>query len=200
MRADIREHVECPGGLDAFDAVDRAESLCYVGAAFLELLAHLFDDFIGLRVGVCGQCSGLGEADGICGLVAIGDPFANIAFDPAQQPVFVVEGRFDLSGMGRLTETGTQEVISLIKRSGGKIASKLTVDVDFVVMGPEPSKPAKLPEDSPPTAKKAWEIRMEEYNRWRKTLDKAIALNVPKLNTRRFLTLTGYETAREYEN
>ena len=131
--------------------------------------------------------------------VAIGDPFANIAFDPAQQPVFVVQGRFDLSGMGRLTEIGTQEVIALIKRSGGKITDKLTVDVDFVVMGPEPSKPAELPEDSPPTAKKAWEIRMEEYNRWHKTLDRAVALNVPKLNTRRFLTLTGYETVREYE-
>ena len=132
--------------------------------------------------------------------VAVGDPFANIAFDPAHQPVFVVEGRFDLSGMGRLTDTGTQEVIALIKRSGGKIAKKLTVDVDFVVMGPEPSKPAELAEDAPPTAKRAHEIRMEEYNRWRKTLDTAIALNVPKLNTRRFLTLTGYETVREYED
>ncbi|MDP6545738.1 MAG: hypothetical protein QGH60_17280 [Phycisphaerae bacterium] len=132
--------------------------------------------------------------------VAIGDPFANIAFDPAHQPVFVVEGRFDISGTGRLTETGTQEVISLIKRSGGKIATKLTVDVDFVVMGPEPSKPAKLDEDAPGTTRKAHELRMEEYNRWRKTLDKAIALNVPKLNTRRFLTLTGYESVREYED
>jgi len=132
--------------------------------------------------------------------VAIGDPFANIAFDPSQQPVFVVEGRFDLSGSGRLTETGTQEVIALIKRSGGKIAAKLTVNVDFVVMGPEPSKPPKLEDDAPGPAKKAWEIRMEEYNRWRNTLDKAIALNVPKLNTRRFLTLTGYETVREYED
>ena len=132
--------------------------------------------------------------------VAKGDPFANIAFDPAHQPVFVVEGRFDLGGTGRFTETGTQEVIALIKRSGGKIATKLTVDVDFVVMGPEPSKPAELPEDAPGPAKKAREIRMEEYNRWRKTLDQAIALNVPKLNTRRFLTLTGYETVREYED
>jgi hypothetical protein len=132
--------------------------------------------------------------------VAKGDPFANIAFDPAHQPVFVVEGRFDLGGTGRFTETGTQEVIALIRRSGGKIATKLTVDVDFVVMGPEPSKPAELPEDAPGPAKKAWEIRMEEYNRWRKTLDQAIALNVPKLNTRRFLTLTGYETVREYED
>ena len=132
--------------------------------------------------------------------VAIGDPFANIAFDPSHQPLFVVEGRFDLTGMGRLTETGTQEVKALIKRAGGKIAGKLTVDVDFVVMGPEPSKPPELAEDAPPAAKKAHEIRMEEYNRWRNTLDKAIALNVPKLNTKRFLTLTGYETVREYED
>ncbi|MBL7221127.1 MAG: hypothetical protein ISS69_13500 [Phycisphaerae bacterium] len=132
--------------------------------------------------------------------VAIGDPFANVAFDPSRPPVFVVEGRFDLGGTGRLTETGTQEVIALIKRSGGKITNKLTVDVDFVVMGPEPPKPAKLDENAPPTAKEAHEIRMEEYNRWQKVLGQAIALNVPKLNTKRFLTLTGYETVREYED
>jgi hypothetical protein len=132
--------------------------------------------------------------------VAIGDPFANIAFDPSRPPVFVVEGRFDLSGMGRLTETGTKEVIALIKRSGGKVTEKLSVDVDFVVMGPEPSKPADLEEDAPGPAKKAHEIRMEEYNRWRTTLDKAIALNVPKLNTKRFMTLTGYDSVQEYKD
>ena len=132
--------------------------------------------------------------------VAIGDSFANVAFDPTRPPVFVVEGRFDLSGVGRLTETGTREVIALIKRSGGKVATKLPVDVDFVVMGPEPSKPSKLPDDAPPTSKKAHELRMEEYNRWRNTLNRAIALNVPKLNTRRFRTLTGYDNVREYED
>ncbi len=131
--------------------------------------------------------------------VAIGDPFANIAYDPTRVPVFVVQGRFDLSGTGRLTETGTKEVIALIKRSGGKTTEKLTVDVDFVVMGPEPSKPSDLEEDAPGPAKKAHEIRMEEYNRWQKTLDKAIALNIPKLNTKRFLTLTGYDSVKEYE-
>jgi hypothetical protein len=130
--------------------------------------------------------------------IAIGDPFANIAFDPSRQPLFVVEGRFDLTGVGRLTDAGTQEVISLIKRSGGKVADKLTVDVDFVVMGPQPSKPPELPEDSPGPVKKAHEIRMAEFDRWKGTLDKAITLNVPKLNTRRFLTLTGYDTVKEY--
>ena len=132
--------------------------------------------------------------------VAIGDPFANIAYDPTRVPVFVVQGRFDLSGSGRLTEAGTKEVMALIKRSGGKITEKLTVDVDFVVMGPEPNKPAALEEDAPGPAKKAHEIRMEEYNRWQKTLDRAIALNVPKLNTKRFLTLTGYDSVKEYED
>jgi hypothetical protein len=131
--------------------------------------------------------------------VAIGDQFANIAFDPTHQPVFVVEGRFDLSGKGRLTDTGTREVIALIKRSGGKVTDKLTVNVDFVVMGPEPVRPSKLEEDAPGPVRKAREIRMEEYTRWRSTLDKAISLNVPKLNTRRFLTLTGYEAVRRYE-
>ncbi len=130
--------------------------------------------------------------------IAIGDPFANIAFDPSRQPLFVVEGRFDLTGMGRLTDAGTQEVISLIKRSGSKVTDELTIEVDFVVMGPTPSKPPELPEDSPGPAKKAHEIRIEEYNRWKTTLDKAIALNVPILNTNRFLTLTGYDTVKEY--
>ncbi|MCP4377263.1 MAG: hypothetical protein GY794_13940 [bacterium] len=131
--------------------------------------------------------------------IAIGDQFANIAFDPTHQPVFVVEGRFDLSGKGRLTETGTREVIALIKRSGGKVTDKLTVDVDFVVMGPEPIRPPKLEDDAPGPVKKARELRMEEYNSWRGVLDKAISLNVPKLNTKRFLTLTGYEAVRRYE-
>jgi len=131
--------------------------------------------------------------------VAIGDPFANIAFDPTQPPVFVVQGRFDLSGMGRLTEAGTKEVISLIKRSGGKVTEELNVDVDFVVMGPEPAKPAKLDDGAPETSRTAHEIRMEEYKRWHATLNKAIALNIPKLNTKRFLTLTGYNVTKEYD-
>ena len=132
--------------------------------------------------------------------VAIGDLFANVAFDPSHQPVFVVEGRFDLSGMGRPTDAGTKEVIELIKRSGGKVTDKLTVDVDFVVMGPEPTKPSALGEDEPGPAKKAHEIRMEEYNRWHKTLNRAIALNVPKLNTQRFKTLTGYDSPQANKN
>ncbi|MDP6542747.1 MAG: hypothetical protein QGH60_02085 [Phycisphaerae bacterium] len=132
--------------------------------------------------------------------IAIGDLFANVAFDPTHQPVFVVEGRFDLSGMGRLTETGTREVIALIKRSGGKVADRISVDVDFVVMSPEPSKPAKLPDGAPGTALKAWEIRTQGYKRWHETLNEAIKLNVAILNTRRFIALTGYETLREYED
>jgi len=132
--------------------------------------------------------------------VAIGDPFANIAFDPTRPPLFVVEGKFDLTGMGRLTETGAQEVVSLIKRAGGKVTDKLSVEVDFLVLGPEPSKPGELEEDAPGPTKKAHEIRMQEYEQWLKMRDRAIALNVPKLNTRRFLILTGYDSTPEYKN
>jgi len=132
--------------------------------------------------------------------VAIGDLFANVAFDPTHQPVFVVEGRFDLHGMGRPTTTGTREAIALIRRSGGRIADKINIDVDFVVMGPEPPKPAKLDAGAPGTSRKAREIRTREYNRWRKTLNEAIKLNVAILNTRRFIALTGYEAMREYED
>ena len=41
---------------------------------------------------------------------------------------------------------------------------------------------------------------MEEYTRWQKTLNRAIALNVPKLNTKRFMTLTGYDSIKEYKD
>ncbi len=132
--------------------------------------------------------------------VSIGDPFANVAFNPTHQPVFVVEGRFDLHGMGRPTTTGTREVIALIKRSGGKIADEINIEVDFVVMGPEPSRPPKLDAGAPATSKKAWKIRTREHNRWRKILDEAIKMNVAILNTRRFIALTGYESLPEYED
>jgi len=131
--------------------------------------------------------------------VAVGDLFANVAYDPTRPQVFVVEGRFDLSGSGRASETGTQEILALIKRCGGKVTTKLTLNVDFVVMGEEPSKPADLDEGAPGPTKKAWEIRMEEYKRWHDTANLAVELNVPKLNTKRFLALTGYEPRRIYE-
>lgn len=125
-----------------------------------------------------------------------GDIVANLAFDPTQTYTFVVEGVFDLYGTGRANAEGTEEVKALIKRFGGQLGEAVSVDTDFIVLGSEPARIPKPPDTAPLQVQQAYRDNLAVFQRYAQIREKAENLNIPILNTSRFLAFVGYVPTR----
>jgi len=121
-----------------------------------------------------------------------GDLVANLAFDPARTYTFVIEGAFDLHGKGRATPEGAAEARVLIKQFGGKVDTEVSIDTDFLILGTEPSRPTQPPEGAPPQVWQAYRDQLKVYERFNETMADAQNLQVPILNTNKFLAFIGY--------
>jgi hypothetical protein len=125
--------------------------------------------------------------------VSQGDLCVNVAYDRNLKPVFYVYGKFDMDNNNVATEAEAEVVKNLITRWGGKVSDKLNIDVDFVVMGKEPTIPVYTPEElqQPIPKAKSDEAKaaLEAFNR---VSDQAIGMHIPVLNQTRFLYFTGY--------
>jgi len=124
--------------------------------------------------------------------ISTGDIVANIAFDENRKWTFVVEGRFDLHGGDEPTSEGRDQVKALIRQFGGRIVDTVDVDVDFVVLGPEPTVPPAPEEDAPNIQWTIYNARMQEYEDYQAVKEQAIMLGLRILNTNRFLERIGY--------
>ncbi len=120
------------------------------------------------------------------------DTIANIAFDPQRTYVFVVEGSFDLYNTGKATPLGASEVKAMIREAGGKIADKVTVETDFVVMGEIPSKPHEPAENAEPSSWEVYREQLKVYQRYEQVMKQAQSLSKPILNANSFLAFMGY--------
>lgn len=74
--------------------------------------------------------------------VVVGDLIRNPLFEKGKQPVFFLMG--DMTGV-----LSNQETVRLIGKNGGKVATKLTANVDFVVVGRKESENATPLENRP---------------------------------------------------
>jgi FtsZ-binding cell division protein ZapB len=119
------------------------------------------------------------------------DIIANIAFDTQRKYKFLIVGEFDLYDTGRPTPVDKQEVILLVKRFGGEIVDKLTVEVDYVVMGVEPKKPEEGLELTAEDQQRV-KAQKEAYDYYNSIKQEAPRTGAPILNTHRFLDLVGY--------
>ena len=131
--------------------------------------------------------------------ISQGDLCVNIVYDRNIKPTFYVYGKFDMDQNGVATEAEADVIKNLITRWGGKIADKISNDVDFVVMGKEPSVPLYTPEElqQPLIAQKAAEAKAQ-VEAYEKVRDEAVNLHIPIMNQNRFLYYTGYfETAKK---
>ncbi len=124
--------------------------------------------------------------------ITIEDIVANIAYDSGLGFDFYVYGRFDLTGKGRPTEDGRDEVKGIIRQSGGTVTEELTVDTDFMVIGPRPTPPAEPREGAGLQEISIYEDRVAKLREYDETLAAAIKLGVQILNTDRFIAFTGY--------
>ena len=124
--------------------------------------------------------------------MAAGDLVANLAFSSTRQPVFVVQGTFDLDADGAADAQGTETVKSMIDRFGGHVADAITVDTDYVVMGMEPRRLRRPDADAPPTDIALWQDSQAMVQQYRDMVSRAVALNKPILNTGQLLTYIGF--------
>jgi hypothetical protein len=125
--------------------------------------------------------------------VSQGDLCVNIAYDRNIKPVFYVYGKFDMDNNNVSTDAEAEVIKNLITRWGGKVADRLNIDVDFIVMGKEPVVPIYTPDELTRPIEKAKfdeaKAALEAYNKVR---DEAVGMHIPVLNQTRFLYFTGY--------
>ncbi|OPX23735.1 MAG: hypothetical protein B1H04_03410 [Planctomycetales bacterium 4484_123] len=121
-----------------------------------------------------------------------GDLVANVVFDTSRTHHFVVAGEFDLYGEGRTDPLGSRRVRKLIESFGGKVSDTVSVETDFVVLGQKPPRPPQPGENAPPDEWRMYQDKLKKYNKVKQIEAVAIALQIPILNTTRFLAFSGY--------
>ena len=128
--------------------------------------------------------------------IVAGDLVANLAFDPTRTYTFAVEGNFDLYGTGKPTTEGAAQAKALIIRFGGRITDQIDLNTDFVVLG---AKPAAPPKPSETARAHDWHIYQQQLaitNRYNEVKHLAESMQIPILNTNRFLAYIGYAPIR----
>lgn len=123
----------------------------------------------------------------------VGDPVSNMAFNTSRTYTFVVEGAFDLNGTGTPSLTGANQVIDLIKKSGGTVSDTVDRRTDYVVLGLPPEKPAK-PKEGNAQDEKVYKEQMKAFDHYREIEAQAKALGIQILNSNRFIALIGYSS------
>jgi hypothetical protein len=131
--------------------------------------------------------------------ISQGDLCVNIVYDRNIKPTYFVYGNFDMDQNGVATAGEAEMIKNLITRWGGKVADKVSNDVDFVVMGKEPSVPLYTPEElQNPITKQKQEEAKAQVDAYDKIRNEAVSLQIPIMNQNRFLYYTGYfETAKK---
>jgi hypothetical protein len=128
-----------------------------------------------------------------------GDICANAIYDRNIKPMFYVYGKFDIDQNNVPTDQETEVIKNLIQRWGGRLTDKLNVDVDYVIMGKEPTLPNYSKEElaESPIAKQRHDEAQAALKAYDDVRGNAADLHVPLMNQNRFLYYIGYyEMAR----
>ena len=91
----------------------------------------------------------------------------------------------DWAGMPILTK-------KIIRSHGGKIADKVTVDIDYVVLGAQPPKPPESTDNDPPQVRRARRDAGKAAEQYNAVKARAVDLHIPVMNTSRFVRDIGY--------
>jgi len=126
-----------------------------------------------------------------------GDIIANLIWDSEQANIFAIAGEFDLDGDNKIDLQAVNKIKTLIEKWGGRVAEKVSIDTDFLVLGRVPKtrrRPTFEEMEIYPLAMDRYEASVERVARYRELVNQAQALSVPVLNYERFLYLTGYKS------
>ncbi len=125
--------------------------------------------------------------------VVEGDPCVNIVYDRNAKYNVVVYGNFDLDRNGQATPADADVIKRLVTQWGGKVADKLDVATDFLVMGKMPEVPNYSQEElNDPVKVYEQEQKKKALTEYEETLARAVELRIPVLNQNRFLYFCGY--------
>jgi len=108
----------------------------------------------------------------------------------------VIAGEFDLDDDGTVDRNAEQKLSGLIEKWGGKVAAKVTVDTDYLVLGDKPpalKQPTFQELEIDPGATKKFQDSQRMLARYDEVLTHAQALWVPVLKYDRFLYFIGYK-------
>lgn len=125
--------------------------------------------------------------------VVPGDVIVNAAYDPNRVFKFLVHGNFDVDRDGRATAAEAEFIRSLVVEWGGEIVDGDSVpgDLDFLVLGVEPSDPVLPGGGASPAAIAIWAERKEARQTYIDLKKQATDAKIPLLNSNRFFTLIG---------
>ncbi len=125
--------------------------------------------------------------------VVRGDIVANAIYDPNYTFKFLVHGRFDVDNDGHATLEETDFVRRQIESWGGKVIKedRITGDLDFLVLGVEPPKPANP--DANATEQQIQQILDlgRKHDKYQELFKSASRADIPVLNANRLYILTG---------
>lgn len=122
------------------------------------------------------------------------DVVANAVYDPTHRFKFLIHGKFDIDGDARPTETEAEYLRGLVMNWGGTVVTgeDLPGDLDFLVLGVEPPKPAPIPADAGPVLLQDWLARNEANALYNRLFRQATEAQIPVLNANRFFILIGH--------
>ncbi len=125
------------------------------------------------------------------------DIVANLIWDSKTSNRFIVAGDFDIDGNGAIDSDGLDRIVRLVRRWGGRIVDKVTIETDFVVLGTRPA-PLSMPTteqiEIDPAVEQKYEASRELGQRYDEIFSRAATLSVPVINQQKFLHLTGYQS------
>lgn len=124
--------------------------------------------------------------------VVEGDLVINPVYDKRKQHSFFIFGQFDLDGENGPSELETDIVRNRIREWGGAIRDQFAGDLDYVVLGVEPTLPPPPRDGATPPEIQRYRQERQFYDDYQNYLSRAERLSIPVLNQNRLLTLIGY--------
>lgn len=120
------------------------------------------------------------------------DVIANPLYSPQYKYKFLVHGNFDVNGDGKATKGEADYVRRQIGSWGGEIVEGDTLrgDLDFVVMGVQPIRPADLAPDADNAAYTAYFEARKDYDAYQRLYQAARESRVPVVNWNGMQVLT----------
>jgi hypothetical protein len=121
------------------------------------------------------------------------DVVANAVFNPSYKFKFLVHGKFDVNNDGKATAGEADFIKNRITEWGGEVVDRDTLsgDLDFLVLGVEPTMPSPLSGDATDAQILAYTDQNNARELYDALLRSAMDAEIPVLNWTRFQTLTG---------
>lgn len=124
--------------------------------------------------------------------ISQGDLIANVAFDPNLVFRFLIYGDFDLDNAGSVNPADNRRLENLVRIAGAKLMTKLSPQVDFLVLGFEPEDPGPARTTTDTDELQRYEKQKQKWEQYQQVLAEAKALGVRILDQNRFLAMAGY--------